>query len=1034
MLRHSCGKAATLGSRRPERLFLERPIRPHIQSAVCTLIELFHFLLVISHYYQIMFSTSARGSVLLARLILLAIVALPTSGSTISLSGTWRFALDPQDAGLQEAWFQNRLSGHIKLPGSLPGQGVGESITTNTPWIGTVVDRSFFTAPEFALYRKAGHIKVPFWLQPQTYYAGPAWYQREIEVPKSWSNESVRLILERPHWETRVWLDGQSVGTNLSLSTAHEYHLGLVTPGRHSLTVRVDNRLVLDVGRDSHSVSDHTQGNWNGIVGRVELESRPLVAIEDLQIYPNAASGQVTVRGQIRNLTGRASEATLSLVATPTTSDPAQDHGQSATRSSSQGESLCPVTITTNILTSFACDLTLRDPRLWDEFRPQLYLLAVTLESPHGGKHARALRFGFRDFRARGTQFTINSQLTFIRGTLECCIFPKTGHPPTEIESWRRILRIAKAHGLNNLRFHSWCPPEAAFAAADEIGFYYHVECASWANASTTLGDGKPVDRWIYDETERILRAYGNHPSFVMLLYGNEPGGDHHKDYLSRWVTHFRNADPRRLYSAGAGWPQLPENEFHVTPDPRIQSWGGGLKSRINAAAPETLTDYRDYVTARAVPVISHEIGEWCVYPNFDEMKKYTGYLKPKNFEIFRDTLEAHGMAALARPFLHASGKLQALCYKEEIESALRTPGMGGFQLLDLHDFPGQGTALVGVLDPFWEEKGYVTAEEFHRFSGPTVPLARLSKRVFTPEETPSFRVEVAHYGPEPLRNISLGYKLVADDGTTYLEGQSTALNLPLGQSGPLQEWRPDLSRLPAPARYKFKVKLSSRGLLGYHPARPGEGKPDSAIAENDWDIWIYPSHLPVVPASDITVVRELTPEAYAQLASGGKVLWLLPPGNVAPDPKLGKVELGFSSIFWNTAWTRRQPPHTLGILCNPKHPLFAEFPTDSHTNWQWWYLIHRANPMILDGFSAKLQPTVQVIDDWVTARKLALAFEAKVGSGRLFVCSIDLMSDSPNELVVRQFRHSLLQYMKSDRFRPTVAVRPEQLRILSAR
>ena len=203
----------------------------------------------------------------------------------------------------------------------------------------------------------------------------------------------------------------------------------------------------------------------------------------------------------------------------------------------------------------------------------------------------------------------------FFRGTLECAIFPRTGHPPTDVAEWKRIIRVCKAHGLNHIRFHSWCPPEAAFVAADEEGFYFYVEASSWANQSTTLGDGKPVDRWIYEETERILRYYGNHPSFVLMSYGNEPGGAKHKEYLAKWLEHFRAHDPRRLYTSAAGWPEMAENQFHLVPQPRIQGWGEGLGSRINAKPPETMTDYRDFISRRKVPVISHEIGQWCVYP-----------------------------------------------------------------------------------------------------------------------------------------------------------------------------------------------------------------------------------------------------------------------------------------------------------------------------------------------------------------------------------------------------------------------------------
>ena len=309
---------------------------------------------------------------------------------------------------------------------------------------------------------------------------------------------------------------------------------------------------------------------------------------------------------------------------------------------------------------------------------------------------------------------------SFLRGTLECCIFPLTGYPPTDVDSWKRIIRVCKSHGLNHIRFHSWCPPEAAFVAADELGFYYQVECSAWPNASTNLGNGLPIDEWLYREGERVLDSYSNHPSFLLLAMGNEPGGpERGGKYLGPWVEHFKAKTDRQLVTSGSGWPSIAENEFHVTPGPRIQQWGQGLLSRINAQPPATVADYREFVDGYDVPVISHEIGQWCVYPNFEEMEKYTGALKPRNFEIFRDLLAKADMADQARDFLMASGKLQALCYKEEIESALRTPGFGGFQLLDLHDFPGQGTALVGVLDPFWDSKPYLSPAEFQPFLRP---------------------------------------------------------------------------------------------------------------------------------------------------------------------------------------------------------------------------------------------------------------------------------------------------------------------------
>ncbi|MCB1124288.1 MAG: glycoside hydrolase, partial [Verrucomicrobiae bacterium] len=485
--------------------------------------------------------------------------------------------------------------------------------------------------------------------------------------------------------KTTVWLDDREIGSDLSLSTPHVYDLGTVEEtGRHVLTVQVDNSMVIDIGENSHSVSDHTQGNWNGIVGKIQLEGRSPVWLEDIRIFPDVQSKRIQVKALLRNRTGRQAKGKISLDVNAGPEIPALKSEPISLNFDTPSDAQ-----EVNLVYSLG-----ENAQLWDEFSPAVYHAQLTLGGEVGGQsfaEESDVTFGLRMVSHDGNQLRINGRKLFLRGTLECAIFPKTGHPPTDVQSWRKVYRAAKAHGLNHLRFHSWCPPEAAFIAADEMGVYLQVEAASWPNQSTTLGDGKPVDTWLEAEAKRILAAYGNHPSFIMMASGNEPGGPNHAAWLTDWVTRRQREDPRRFYTSSSGWPELPVNDYHVTPKPRIQAWGQELDSRINALPPETRTDYRDFMAEREVPVVAHEIGEWCVYPNFDEIVKYTGYLKPKNFEIFRDWLVQNYMGDQARDFLMASGKLQALCYKEDIESALRTPTMGGFQLLDLHDFPGQG-------------------------------------------------------------------------------------------------------------------------------------------------------------------------------------------------------------------------------------------------------------------------------------------------------------------------------------------------------
>ncbi len=918
------------------------------------------------------------------------------AAESLDLAGTWRVALDPQDVGRDERWFSRELERTLELPGSLQHARLGDPITVGTKWTGGIFDRSWFTAPEYAPYREPGNIKVPFWLQPETHYTNPAWYQRTVEIPASWTGRLVTLTLERPHWTTTVWLDDREIGWSDANSVAHVYDLGAnIAPGRHTLTIRVDNRLLPDIGENSHSVSDHTQGNWNGIVGRIELTARAATWIDELEVYPRIDDGVVTVRGRVRRA-GNEPWPKVVRLASATAVQPALDAPVHEDGRFSAEYDFGP------------------NPRPWDEFTPNLHRLSLAIDNGDG----REIAFGFRRIAAEGRQLTINGRPLFLRGTLDCAAFPRTGHPPMDVAEWRRVLGVIKAHGLNHVRFHSWCPPEAAFVAADELGVYLQVEVATWPNWSTTLGDGKPVDAWIDAETERIRQAYGHHPSFTMLCAGNEPGGERYSEWLAQWLTRQKNTDPRRLYSAGAGWPELPESDYHIPFSPRIQQWGAGLKSRINGLPPETRTDYGDYIRARTAPVVSHEIGQWCVYPNFGEMPKYTGYLKPRNFEIFRDSLTAHGMAAQARGFLIASGKLQTLCYKEDIESALRTAEMGGFQLLSLQDFPGQGTALVGVLDAFWEEKGYVTPAEFRRFCQPTVPLARLDGRVFTTDEHLVAELEIAHFGAAPLTRAVTRWKLVDDHGREFATAEFAPREIVVGAGAKNALGRIDLAldKIPAPARYKLIVSI------------------DGTDAANDWDVWVYPraETLNVAVPAGVALAASLDAATIERLGAGATVLLAIPPAQIAADPKRGPVALGFSSIFWNTAWTSGQAPHTLGILCDPKHPALKTFPTDTHSNWQWWYPIAHAAPMILDALPPELRPTVQVIDDWVTNRRLALVFEARVGRGKLLVTSIEL-NDAALDPVRRQLRASLLAYAASDSFQPPVEVTVDQLRTLFA-
>lgn len=899
----------------------------------------------------------------------------------LDLSGSWRFQIDRNDVGISGQWFSEKLTESITLPGSMAENRKGDEVTLHTRWTASIYDSSFFFNPRLEKYRVQEHLKLPFWLTPVKYYVGAAWYQKEIILPSDWKGKRVVLFLERPHTETLLWINNREVGMQNSLSVPHQYEISdYLTPGSNRITLRVDNRTkLIDVGKDSHSITDQTQGNWNGIVGKIALQATPQTYIDDLQVYPDLQGKRALVRIQIH---GRSS-GTIRL--------------ETKSFNSERKDRIAPVTHTFNAgngTKMVEMELPMGNDFLtWDEFDPNLYRLTATLTTREG-TDVRKARFGMREFTIEGKYFFVNGRKTMLRGTVENCVFPLTGYAPMDVESWERIFRICRNYGLNHMRFHSYCPPEAAMEAADIVGFYLQPEGPSWPNHGTSLGDGRPVDDYLWEEAQRIVKRYGNYPSFCMFAIGNEPRG-RWIPWVSRFVDYWKETDPRRVYtgaSVGGSWAWQPRNQFHVKAGARGLNWN---------QQPESRSDFSAQIDSVKQPFISHETGQWCVFPDFKEIDRYTGVMKARNFELFRQDLNDRNMGEQSAQFLMASGKLQALCYKHEIERTLRTPGYAGFQLLSLNDYSGQGTALVGLLNAFWEEKGYIDAAEFRQFCSPTVLLSRLDQFIFRNNEILYADIEVAHFGKERLPQSVVHWSINEPEGQITVQGVLPPADIELGNAQQLGRIMLPLSAIRKARKLNLTVWLEGTDV------------------NNNWDFWVYPAQLPVVKQNDIHVTDQIDKTTKAILNNGGKVLLLL----------AGKVEQGkevvqyMTPAFWNTSWFKMRPPHTVGTLVNDHHPIFREFPTDYYTGLQWWELIHRAQVMELNNFPADFRPLVQPIDTWFINRKLGLLFEVSVGKGRVVVCSADLRSDLPNRPVAEQLNYAILKYMNSHLFNPEFEV-----------
>ncbi|RAV30012.1 glycoside hydrolase family 2 protein [Sinomicrobium soli] len=885
--------------------------------------------------------------------------------SELDLAGTWQYRPDPEGTGESEGWATGNYEGKLQLPGTLEDNDIG-----------TVLDLK----PEMNRHVLTG-------LHQKHSYIGKAWYQREIEIPEYWEGQHIELKLERVLWESTVWIDGKKVDSRNSLIAPHRYDLSDdLSPGKHRIAIRIDNGDKLpgiNVHSDTypekemqslaHAYTNHTQVKWNGILGDMVLKASDPVRIESLQVYPDPEQSEIRIRGRISG--GENFSGTLEYGLTDPSGKEVPVTGKKAFGEVAGGA-------------AFDLTIPVADPELWNEFTPLLYTLDVSLNDTGRVLDRKEQKFGFSRISRKDGVLMLNGQRIFLRGNLECAIFPLTGYPPTGEQEWKELIATAKSYGLNHLRFHSYCPPSAAFKAADEAGFYLQVELPLW---SLKVGEDKETNDFLKAEADRLLEEYGNHPSFVLMSLGNELQGD--ARWMTDFVEHLKQKDNRHLYTATTfsfqedfGAMPRPHDDYLVT-QWTDDGWVRGQKI-FNDESPAFNRDFSENIRNVGVPVISHEIGQYTVFPDFSEIDRYTGNLEPVNFTAIREDMERKGLLPLAEDYLQATGKFAAILYKEEIERALKTRGFDGFQLLQLQDFPGQGTAIVGLLNAFWESKGVITPEEFRRFNSELVPLARFEKAVYGNDEKFVATVEIANFYKE-LQDQDI--QLTLKDGKKVVARQDfKAAHLPVDNVIGIGEFSCDLSQIGEAKQLELEISLAGT------PYR------------NHWNIWVYPRELDMETGA--TVFTGSYDEAEKALKEGKNVL-------LNPDLRHIKgVDGKFLPVFWSPVHFPNQPG-TMGVLVDPDHKAFEYFPTGFHSDWQWWDPSVNARSVRFD--SLQVRPLVRMIDNFYKNRNMATVFECRVGKGKLIFSSIDLRNKLEHRPVARQLKYSLLKYMASGGFDP---------------
>ena len=834
-------------------------------------------------------------------------------------------------------------------------------------------------------------------------FEGAAWFQRDVEIPAAFAGKRVVLSLERTRF-TQVWLDGKPCGERALYGSSQTYDLtGVATPGRHQLTVLVDNRTerVPTPNPHAHQYSDDTHTNWNGLLGKLTLVATDLVWLDDVQVHSDLEKRVFRVVAIVGNATGQAAGGALR-VSAQSWNHPGQPH---------QPPVVERPFVATGTDQTVELELPLGDgARTWDEFNPALYQVTVSIFGD-AGQDRREVTAGLREFKTRDGHFTINGRTTFLRGKHEAGAFPLTGFPPMDVEGWLAYFRICQEYGINHIRCHTWIPPKAAFEAADQLGIYLQPELPFWGTFSPEVRTA------LWPEAEAMLREYGNHPSFVMLTLANEAGGD--RTAMNAMVSDLRSLDGRRLYADGCNnvlWePRLqPTNDFWVSAkiippgsDKAVVARGSycvfdGDEGPTQWGPATTRNDLSAATTGVPVPVMGHETAQWTMYPDFSEIAKYTGVTRARNLERFRDIAARKGVLEQNRDFARASGALAAALYREENELFLRTPRMGGFQLLDLQDYPGQGSALVGVLDAFMDSKGHITPAQWRESCSPVVPLARFDRYTWTVDETYVADLELAHYGEHDLKAATAEWTLSDVVGAVRACGALPAQDLAQGGLREVGRIAVPLAKLPAPARYTLAISVRS----------------GAEAFTNHYPLWVYPAKIDTTVPAGVTLVRRYDAATAALLAEGKRVV-------LVPDSKNWADTAGgaYATDYWN--WPMfNGTPGTMGLLCQPEHPALAGFPTAFHSERQWSALAHASTPVILTDAPRALRPIVQTIDNYERNDRLGLVFEAKVGAGSLLVCAVDVLAlqEKPE---ARQLLASLLAYAGSTKFAPTVALTP---------
>lgn len=954
----------------------------------------------------------------------------------ILLNGKWHVVLE------------DGTTGQMDLPGTLDENGIGHRDVGANQW-----------HPDAVLGNAAGEIDkdapIATRFTRRHTYEGEARISRKITVP-DYGTDRLFVLAERAR-ALRLLVDGEvcAVFRQGTLSTPYIFELTGAAPGEHEFTFLSDNSypgMPKAAICYSSAATDETQTNWNGILGECSMYTRPQNFIDSVRAYPRAvkkeeknkaggylldvcvelAPGAKKVYKDAKIILQSEALAAGELEDTQTLTEIISYSGEGLAEAGTDKEE------NPKTMEIWFRDLPLRENvKLWDEDEGNLYEMAVTLDNgmsaeDKGGSTAECrTRFGIRSFGDNGSgRLALNGRAIFLRGEANCTEYPETGHPPMTIPEWKEMLLKYRSYGINFVRFHSHCEPEAAFAAADELGMLLQPELSHW-DPKDAFGTEESY-RYYRAELVDLLKTYANHPSFVMLTLGNElQAQDEGRERMRELVRTAKRMDPTRLYANGSnafyGEEGCdPESDFYTSQsckDVVIRGTFSGMRGYLNENYPSADRTYDEAMAEirkeYQKPVFSFEVGQFEVLPDFEELESFHGISDPVNLKLIKKRVEERGLLPTWEKYVEATGELSRLAYREEIEAAMRTRELSGISLLGLQDFPGQGTALVGMMNSHLEPKPYDFArpERFREFFQECRILVKLPHYTYEAGERLIAEVEAANFGKRNIEGVFCwtlaGKKSVSENGNCEpAEIKSKNTVIATGEDTEITICRPgsytEVGSLDIPLDFVEKnTALTLKVRIG-----------DSISA---YPIWVYRKTTPVCP-ENVYETRAFDVKTREILQNGGRV-YLSPDADKESLPNSIKTQ--FTTDFWSVG-TFADQEGGMGQLIDTEHPIFKEFPTDFHTDWQWWIMATKRAVIL----PHPMKTIITEMDSYAFLRPMAQMIEFRCLKGKVLLSTMELHK-SQQYPEVRALQASIYTYLSGENFEPAEEITEEELSML---